>query len=143
MDAKTMTMPNGDVINLKDDVARAKIGTGTLDTESKELIGAVNELKGTLDEKLKNSAVISGFIANNVSKTIQLDSSCAIVFVYRADTGLHAIISSYANNTDVMSGTLPTTITVTPDSQNSRITINNTAGFTIGITIISNKWISL
>ena len=49
MDAKTMTMPNGDVINLKDDVARAKIGTGTLDTESKELIGAVNELKGTLD----------------------------------------------------------------------------------------------
>lgn len=50
MDAKTMTMPNGDVINLKDDVARAKIGTGTLDTESKELIGAVNELKQSLDK---------------------------------------------------------------------------------------------
>ena len=50
MDAKTMTMPNGDVINLKDDVARAKIGTGTLDTESKELIGAVNELKQSLND---------------------------------------------------------------------------------------------
>ena len=58
MDAKTMTMPNGDVINLKDDVARAKIGTGTLDTESKELIGAVNELNNTLANKVDGQGFI-------------------------------------------------------------------------------------
>lgn len=48
MDAKTMTMPNGDVINLKDDVARAKIGTGTLETEAQTCIGGINELKQSL-----------------------------------------------------------------------------------------------
>ena len=49
MDAKTMTMPNGDIINLMDEEARNILGDETLDTTAQTCTGAINELKGTLD----------------------------------------------------------------------------------------------
>ena len=52
MDAKTMTMPNGDIINLMDEEARNILGDETLDTTAQTCTGAINELKGTLDDKL-------------------------------------------------------------------------------------------
>lgn len=51
MDAKTMTMPNGDIINLMDEEARNILGDETLDTTAQTCTGAINELKQSLDDK--------------------------------------------------------------------------------------------
>lgn len=52
MDAKTMTMPNGDIINLMDEEARNLLGDETLDTTAQTCTGAINELKQSLDNKV-------------------------------------------------------------------------------------------
>ena len=51
-DAEHIKLDDGSVIDVADAVARQKVGSAELQTTAKDCSGAINELKGTLDDKL-------------------------------------------------------------------------------------------
>lgn len=106
MDAKTMTMPNGDIINLMDEEARNILGDETLETEAQTCTGGINELKQSLDTLVTASA--SGYgLSINFAK---LGNVKMISIMGRPSEQLNAgtqynlcdIPSGFARSTDVV-----------------------------------------
>lgn len=57
-DAEHIKLDDGSVIDIADAVARQKVGSAELQTTAKDCSGAINELKGTLDNKTDYATVI-------------------------------------------------------------------------------------
>lgn len=96
-----------------------------------------------IDGTLTGTTIKSGTIANNTSATIPIGSTVGLIIIYRPDTGLHSVVSIYGNNKQTILGTLPSTIAISINTSTNSITINNSVGYTIPITIIANAYNAL
>lgn len=99
-----------------------------------------------IDGALTGTTIKSGYIANRTSATISLgsvSSPVGLIIIFRPDTGLYSIISFYGNSKQTILGTLPSTVTININTATVSITINNSIGYTIPVTIIANAYNAL
>lgn len=96
-----------------------------------------------IDGALTGTTIKSGTIANGTSATIPIGSTVGLVIIYRPDTGLYSVVSLYGNSKQTILGTLPSTITISMNTSTNSITINNSVGYTIPLTIIANAYNAL
>ena len=96
-----------------------------------------------IDGVLTGTTIKSGTIANGTSATIPIGSTVGLVIIYRPDTGLYSVVSLYGNSKQTILGTLPSTITISTNTSTNSITINNSVGYTIPLTIIANAYNAL
>ena len=99
-----------------------------------------------IDGALTGTTIKSGYIANHTSATIPLgstNSAVGLIIIFRPDTGLYSVISFYGNSKQTILGTLPSTIIINTNTSTNSITINNSVGYTIPITVIANSYKAL
>ena len=125
-DAEYFKLDDGTVLAVADATARQKIGSDTLDTEAQDLSGAVNELKGTLDE-LSNLKVKTAFNANSIDVDfgfVPSTSNGGQILLFNSNQGTVALITfGVTPGSAVVFGTKTynvsvsgTVITITPNS---------------------------
>lgn len=98
---------------------------------------SVKDKIDSVDGKLTGK-VLSGAIANATTKTLDVIEGVGIIFIYRASSGLYAMVTQYNTTFTTVGGQLPSTITL--GYANNKITITNNVGYTIGYTVINNPW---